>query len=822
MKKHLLSLCCVLFPFFLISQTIIKGSAIQRENIPFVTDVHSGGTVEYRLSPYNTSGRIRKPLIVAEGFDVSVIMNENFNADLESFLRPNRIGTIDVSYPNDNGNLLDDLDLAGYDIIYLDYKNGIDDIWRNAKLFRQVIEWVNANKQGNEPNVVMGISMGGLVARIALRQMEIDGIDHQTRMYISMDSPHKGANIPIGLQSIARHMYRISLLGYFANILDFDDVEVVIFANYLLYSTAARQMLNYTIDELDVMDNSIHNTFQQQYDQLGFPQQNNIVNIAISNGSNNGNKIFEPGSAIVSGSFLRIDDGNLVADIDVHALNNMRASEVYKGTVYAGSGTFFITIPWGVGEVYSTADMFPIDGAPGGAYSLDVMGINLPSGLAEAVKQPKFCFVPTVSALALSDWESKLTQPLNTGQITSPFSSIFTQDSNELHTRFNSSAGFLRDHLIGAISGDTVIYGSANFTIANGNATSWTVTPTNIFTITHSNATSATVGVIASNLTGQTGTLTAVISGVTITKPIHACSMYLTEPLKPWLMTDYKVVNAPDNAIINWVMPAGIACSPCTGASVTLRPTGSICKVATVQANVTDPATGYQYVLSKNFAIGSPPDSYGISTMKKETMVPYGTCDFIDVARYISIDGQSYLDGITAGEWRSKNGDAYLSIVQELSYDGVPGGSARIKIGNYGFVYAQVRLENQCGWSDWTDIKYLKGNACPGDNNGGGGDDCDGVTPIVLSTYPNPATAEVMIWYPPTPCPERQNQVSALSVSLLDKSGKVQRKTKFGEYREDKGAESKLDVSTLKEGTYYLHVEGNGKIHKEQIMVKKK
>jgi hypothetical protein len=55
---------------FLVTQTI-KGSNIQRHIVPEITSVHYGGTIEIRLSPHNASGKIKKPLIVAEGFDPS-------------------------------------------------------------------------------------------------------------------------------------------------------------------------------------------------------------------------------------------------------------------------------------------------------------------------------------------------------------------------------------------------------------------------------------------------------------------------------------------------------------------------------------------------------------------------------------------------------------------------------------------------------------------------------------------------------------------------------------------------------------------------------
>ena len=159
--------------------------------------LHSGGTLQYKLSPHNHTGKFRKPLFIVEGFDVypTVISDPKYNVSLKDvfgdrkneFYRLNRI-----------------LDL-GYDIAYLDYADGMDDIRRNAALFQDALRYINTHKEGDEKNVVVGLSMGGLVASYGLRKMELAGKDHETRKYISYDSPHMGANVPLGAFYMAYH-----------------------------------------------------------------------------------------------------------------------------------------------------------------------------------------------------------------------------------------------------------------------------------------------------------------------------------------------------------------------------------------------------------------------------------------------------------------------------------------------------------------------------------------------------------------------------------------------------------------------------------------
>src|SRR5690606_23245346 len=90
----------------------------------------------------------------------------------------------------------------------------------NAMVLIKLIQEVNAElatNGSNEKIVIIGPSMGGQIARYALAYMEkrqalgVADMDHNTRLYISFDSPHRGANIPISAQQALYH------LGNYAN-----------------------------------------------------------------------------------------------------------------------------------------------------------------------------------------------------------------------------------------------------------------------------------------------------------------------------------------------------------------------------------------------------------------------------------------------------------------------------------------------------------------------------------------------------------------------------------------------------------------------------
>lgn len=175
-------------------ETQIAFEIPELESVFFLSEsgTHSGGTLQYKLSPHNHTGKFRKPLFIVEGFDVypTVISDPQTNWDINSYFSDEQFNRI--------------LDL-GYDIAYLDYADGMDDIRRNAALFQEALRYINTHKEGDEKNVVVGLSMGGLVASYGLRKMELAGEDHETRKYISYDSPHMGANVPLGAFYMAYH-----------------------------------------------------------------------------------------------------------------------------------------------------------------------------------------------------------------------------------------------------------------------------------------------------------------------------------------------------------------------------------------------------------------------------------------------------------------------------------------------------------------------------------------------------------------------------------------------------------------------------------------
>jgi hypothetical protein len=98
-------------------------------------DQHSGGTFEIHYAQTNTTKKLRKPLIIAEPFDMSSILSVFPNYTLDVIINRPEIQSI-----------CSIIDLMEYDMVYVNYKDGLDDIFRNAALFAEAIRYVNEHK----------------------------------------------------------------------------------------------------------------------------------------------------------------------------------------------------------------------------------------------------------------------------------------------------------------------------------------------------------------------------------------------------------------------------------------------------------------------------------------------------------------------------------------------------------------------------------------------------------------------------------------------------------------------------------------------------
>ena len=160
---------------------------------------YGGGTIHVSYACGHTF--IQKPFIWAEGYNPKV---GGIDLSLNFTDAYKRIGEVNISGEPLSQYLMNE----GYDLIVLDYDNGVDYLPRTALFIEEAIRWVNQKKHeagSTEKNVVIGQSMGGMCSKLALRRMEVNGEDHEVGTYISFDSGQQGVNLPLGVTNLFRH-----------------------------------------------------------------------------------------------------------------------------------------------------------------------------------------------------------------------------------------------------------------------------------------------------------------------------------------------------------------------------------------------------------------------------------------------------------------------------------------------------------------------------------------------------------------------------------------------------------------------------------------
>jgi hypothetical protein len=271
-------------------------------NIPRVQGVHDGARVYIIRNANTPANQILKPLIVAEGLDINSSAPQlQGNYSVTNLIREwNRVNW--TTNPNTNFNdFLDDV--AQYDLVFIDWNNGTDDITHNAALLEDIIGRINAMKTGaSQQNVVMGISMGGLVTRYCLASMVKRGIDPQTRLLITHDSPHQGAYVPLALQHLVLGLQNEHLLGVRLGSIHNGALDQAV---TLLQSPAAQQELVMvaTDDNGNVAQNNFLATIYRNMItfQPGDPKPQYQF-VATAQGSQCGISPIPDGATLVSGS----------------------------------------------------------------------------------------------------------------------------------------------------------------------------------------------------------------------------------------------------------------------------------------------------------------------------------------------------------------------------------------------------------------------------------------------------------------------------------------------------------------------------------------
>lgn len=428
------------------------------------------GEYEIYLSDDNV---LDKPIFLVDGFDPGDGRDITGLRELLDF--------------DDNGttsNLEALVKEEDFDVVYLNFPiyartadnkvidGGSDYIERNAMLLVELINVINTQKVGSAQNVVIGPSMGGLISRYALNYMEnpTTGMDHETRLWISFDAPHHGANVPIGFQ----HQFNFLAFGLddFWIIGDQNVEELQPIIDGMLTSAAARQMLTdqfepHITNSDGVTFNSnlatprahpFKNTFFNNLNAVnplnasGFPELTR--NVSIINGSGNNSRYPDNTSNandLVPGSKI------LDADIDVMTGADMKiktyftpaaGTQIQTSQVHLDFAWWFILSNDRINNASSTSFTYSpgIDAASGGLF--DIIGLTedlatdgLVGEFLGSLTIDHFNFIPSVSAMAFEITADEINwfhapSGVTTGRATTnvtPFDAWYMPTENEPH-----------------------------------------------------------------------------------------------------------------------------------------------------------------------------------------------------------------------------------------------------------------------------------------------------------------------------------------------------------------------------------------------------
>lgn len=475
--------------------------------------------ISVKFAPGNFSGKIRKPLIYVEGFDPRE-------------LNPNGQGAISFYdiYPQWSNFVYNN----GYDFIYVDWQDAGEYIQANAYTLIEVIKNINTKTDAlSVPAVVIGHSMGGLVSRYALKTMENHHQEHHVGTYVSFDSPHMGANIPLGVlygyHGIMSFLKEKEILSSLLK--KYTDAErLIAVGDRLAYSTAAQQMLLNYVDPAGNLNNTVHIQWQKELKNLGFPNGDTgkefkrlaiansdytlpntntpLISCDLSAGSNITMIVAPLLSAVTTVLLQDVVAGLLVIlpgrDEVKGVFECLPATTIGEKITHINIGykkTFLWTIP--ISKTVFSYDRYHSGNCLYDTYSASEWGadkINLPSGSsyssifgyygADIKLASGIPFIPTASALAVGDGISNSPAQFSTvptGNV-SPFGEAYYMESitnNQKHLSISHNAmTWLKSQLTTAIIGPSAGYTGVKYQLsATSSGIVWSSSDTSIATI---------------------------------------------------------------------------------------------------------------------------------------------------------------------------------------------------------------------------------------------------------------------------------------------------------------------------------------------------
>ena len=340
----------------------------------------SGGELQViYLNKEKTSGKFIRPLVIAGDINLSGLLTGNASTSFD-------LKTIGAS--GSIGTKINELSQI-YDIIYLKYNNDTDDLLRNGKLLRKALQVVNNNRFSvSDDTYVVGLGVGGVIARIGINMMESEGENHRVCKFIAVNSPFRGVNIPLALQGLIRHIQNLPRK------VKRRIPEIIQRANLIenhMQNDMLKSLVIQRLNKNNECTNSLNANWLNVNDSyLVKPKNCKSVSIVSLTSAQRSEKLFE-----VNGKY-HIPFGNFKAHINGYPANSI--SPIYKGKTKVSI--------IGIGKereftITGNNSVLPLDQDAGQKISISSLK-NLTSLFTIAVYTPNVTYVPCYSAFDMT------------------------------------------------------------------------------------------------------------------------------------------------------------------------------------------------------------------------------------------------------------------------------------------------------------------------------------------------------------------------------------------------------------------------------------
>lgn len=324
----------------------------------------------------------------------------------------------------------------GIDIIFVDWPSPMGYVENNSQYLRSIIEDLNASDDFVAIEALIGLSMGGVISRHTLLEMEEDGVEHNVKTWVSGDAPQEGANVSVGTQAFARETSIIQ------------NDPALDFMNSILDSPATRQLLLFQVGLDDYNSLNIH-TFCWSFlfwgncsswiGDASITAAPDPLHTSLWNWFNSRYPTTTEANTVI------IDGGTTTLGTVGQTIMNFENDQaLIRSRAANGLGTAGIIVDKDYNSIFVSDrntvllnNISNIDVAPGSTFN--VSAFNQPP---ELIFDNSWSFVTSTSAAGIPG------NPQNTNLSSTPFDATYMTPTNDAHTVFTpAKIGWLQSQM---------------------------------------------------------------------------------------------------------------------------------------------------------------------------------------------------------------------------------------------------------------------------------------------------------------------------------------------------------------------------------------